>query len=231
MLRPPAGWYKRLTYYSKRYGVAHAVCSYAGRHWFGFWRVIGPVVTRPYLSRWLATAHPKIVNLGGGSILFDRWLTADVTPRADVYMDLSKPLPLPDNSIDFVFSEEVIEHLERDAGRRMLAECLRVLRPGGRLRLTTPSLEHFARRAVTTRAGIEEINAIFYGHGHRFIYGEAALCDALREAGFVDVTRSSYRDPNSELGTFDTHPARVKGAPAEWSQYWEATKPANSLKK
>ncbi|HWD74790.1 MAG TPA: class I SAM-dependent methyltransferase, partial [Solirubrobacteraceae bacterium] len=46
-------------------------------------------------------------------------------------------LPLEDNSFDVVWSSEVIEHVADTA--RWMSEVRRVLRPGGRLLLTTPS--------------------------------------------------------------------------------------------
>jgi SAM-dependent methyltransferase len=46
-------------------------------------------------------------------------------------------LPLADNSVDVVANLQVIEHLWEQ--ERFLAECLRVLRPGGRLLITTPN--------------------------------------------------------------------------------------------
>jgi predicted SAM-dependent methyltransferase len=225
MLRPPETLLLRFGYYRRRYGLLHAVCGYIGRYWSGFWNLVGPIVTRSYLKRWLATANPKILNLGGGIVLFDRWLTADVTPRADVYMDVTKSLPIPDDSVDVVYAEEVIEHVNRESGRQMLSECFRVLKPGGILRLTTPSLDYFAKRALMAPNGFEEINGIFYGHGHRCIYTETALREALRATGFINIARSTYRAPESKYGVFDTHPARVAYALPEWSQYWEAGKP------
>ena len=158
-------------------------------------------------------------------MLSKKWLTADVVPRADVFMDITKPLPLPDASLDAVYSEEVIEHIDQQAGRRMLAECFRVLKPGGMLRLTTPSLDYFAQQALSNPASVREINDIFYCHGHRFIYSEAALRQTLSQVGFIEIRKSSYRDPNSRYGSFDSHPARFAFAPPEWSQYWEVQKP------
>jgi predicted SAM-dependent methyltransferase len=228
MLRPPETLLLRLGYYRGRYGLLHALCGYIGRYWSGFWNLVGPIVTRSYLKRWLATANPKILNLGGGTVLFDRWLTADVTPRADVYMDVTKSLPIPDDSVDIVYSEEVIEHVNRENGRRMLSECFRVLKPGGTLRLTTPSLDYFAKRALMTPKGCEEINSIFYGHGHRCIYTETVLREALQATGFINIVSSSYRELESKYGEFDTHPARVAYALPEWSQYWEAGKPTSN---
>jgi predicted SAM-dependent methyltransferase len=42
---------------------------------------------------------------------------------------------------DYVFSEHMIEHVSYAEGLLMLRECLRVLKPGGRIRIATPSLE------------------------------------------------------------------------------------------
>jgi predicted SAM-dependent methyltransferase len=140
-------------------------------------------------------------------------------------MNVTKPLPLPDASVDVIYSEEVIEHIDRQAGRRMLAECFRVLKPGGTLRLTTPSLDYFARQALSDPAAIQQINDIFYCHEHRFIYSEGSLRQILSDIGFTNILRSSYRDDNSKYGVFDSHPARFAFAPPEWSQYWEAEKP------
>lgn len=46
-------------------------------------------------------------------------------------------LPLRDASVDVVVSAQTVEHLWDQ--RRFVAECARVLRPGGRLVLTTPN--------------------------------------------------------------------------------------------
>lgn len=222
-LRPPAGRLARLRYYTKRYGFVHAVVSYLGRKSFCFWQLVGTGITRPYLKRWLQAEGPHILNLGGGIVICDRWLTGDVVPRSDVYMDVTRPLPLPDNSIDAIFSEEVIEHVPLPDGRAMLKECHRVLKPGGRLRLSTPDLGYFARRAQDPEVSPQEINDIFYKHEHRHIYSRAELRQCLESAGFFRLRESSYRDPDSAYGYLDSHPVRHQHPP-EWSQYWEAEK-------
>ena len=223
-LSPPDGFFARYCYYSKRYGVIHALASFIGRHSFKFWRCCGPIVTKPYLKKWLGIRGPKILNLGGGSLLSDSWLTADMVPRADVFIDLTKPLPLASGSIDAVYSEEVIEHIDLETGTRMLEECFRVLKSGGGLRITTPSLNYFAFLSFDSKVATNEINSIFYDHGHRHIYAEEELRKLLEEVGFSEILKSSYRDPASKYGHFDSHPERFSFAPAKWSQFWEATK-------
>lgn len=58
-------------------------------------------------------------------------------PRARLLeLDPDAPLPLPDAELDLVLCAETIEHV-RDV-QLLLSEMRRVLRPGGRLALTTP---------------------------------------------------------------------------------------------
>ena len=64
---PPAGMLAKLSFYRRKYGLLHAVGSYAGRISPSFWRLAGSTITRNYLRRWTETAETRIVNLGGGS--------------------------------------------------------------------------------------------------------------------------------------------------------------------
>jgi 2-polyprenyl-3-methyl-5-hydroxy-6-metoxy-1,4-benzoquinol methylase len=72
---------------------------------------------------------------------------ADLLPRPAtipreiewIQADLNAPLPCPDASFDAIISTEVIEHLENP--RAVFRELSRLLRPGGRLLLTTPNQE------------------------------------------------------------------------------------------
>jgi SAM-dependent methyltransferase len=58
-------------------------------------------------------------------------------PRVDMRQGNLADLPLPDASVDVVVNFQVIEHLW-DQGR-FVAECARVLRPGGMLLMSTPN--------------------------------------------------------------------------------------------
>ncbi|MEU4446184.1 class I SAM-dependent methyltransferase [Actinosynnema sp. NPDC050801] len=55
-----------------------------------------------------------------------------------VALDLGEPLPFRSGALDGILAGEVIEHVYDPAS--LLAECHRVLRPGGVLVLTTPNL-------------------------------------------------------------------------------------------
>lgn len=58
-------------------------------------------------------------------------------PNVEFHRMRVPPLAFPDNSFDFVIMFQVIEHIGND--RAMIAEIHRVLRPGGRLIVTTPN--------------------------------------------------------------------------------------------
>jgi predicted SAM-dependent methyltransferase len=118
-----------------------------------------------------------------------------------------KRFPLPDASFDLVYSEHMLEHLTYAEGQGCLRECRRVLKPGGVIRVATPSLERIARlyegddlQKRYVRWAVETlepetdaslpgvaINNFFHSWGHRFIYDPETLRHALTQAGFVDV--------------------------------------------
>jgi len=58
---------------------------------------------------------------------------------------------LTDNSAQFVYSSDFFEHIPKLQVKSFLRECLRVLEPGGVLRLVLPDLENTARTYLQLR--------------------------------------------------------------------------------
>lgn len=85
----------------------------------------------------------KYVNLGCGSRYHPEWINIDMTPRGPevIKHDLSRGLPLPDAACDVVYHAAVLEHMRRSDAAAFLAECYRVLKPGGTVRVGVPDLE------------------------------------------------------------------------------------------
>lgn len=54
--------------------------------------------------------------------------------------NLKKKLPLLDQSVDFIICSEVIEHIKKDEGFHLLDEIERIIKPGGRVIITTPNV-------------------------------------------------------------------------------------------
>jgi 2-polyprenyl-3-methyl-5-hydroxy-6-metoxy-1,4-benzoquinol methylase len=89
------------------------------------------------------------------------------------------PLPMQDNAFDVVWSSEVIEHVADTA--RWLSEVRRVLKPKGRLLLTTPN--HSRLRLLV--AGIELYSEPLGDHLH--LYSARSLREVLHEFGFDEI--------------------------------------------
>jgi predicted SAM-dependent methyltransferase len=85
----------------------------------------------------------KYLNLGCGSRYHPDWINIDIASRgpAVIQHDLSRGIPLPDASCDVVYHAAVLEHLRRSDAETFLAECYRVLKPGGIVRVGVPDLE------------------------------------------------------------------------------------------
>lgn len=245
----PASIWKKWHRYRARYGAVHAGASYLGRLSPVLWRLIGPAATRRYLRAWLRRPAADVrVNLGSGSHRIEGFLNADMDPRADVYVDITRALPFADGSVSAVFLEEVIEHVAPTKARALAAELGRVLAPNGVVRVTTPDMQFLtdipagrgevagmieadARRFLggdgseaLLRAGF--VNSSFYFHGHRCLYTHAALVDLFTSAGPFAPRESHYRDAHGALGRFDSHAERF-GHPPELSLYIEFTKTAS----
>jgi predicted SAM-dependent methyltransferase len=91
--------------------------------------------------------QPVLCNLGCGSRHHSAWINLDFEGDgvAVLAWDLRKGVPLQDSCCDAVYSSHAIEHFNRVAARSFLAECHRVLKPGGILRLVAPDLEDITR--------------------------------------------------------------------------------------
>lgn len=143
------------------------------------------------------------VNLGCGLNRLDGWENYD----SDV--DLTKPLPWEDNSIDFILLEHVLEHLTPQQGYSCLKECYRVLTTGGTLRVIVPEIYRILmgrkhhpeyNEFVKTFGFDDAVDAIIYGHGHQSIFSEDLLRQLLTAIGF----RGEFKEADSDK-TIDGH--------------------------
>lgn len=193
----------------------------------------------------------RIVDLGGanGSIYemgyphqFDEIIVVDLPPddRDPMYKDLDlkpKKTPngkisvhfgdmtdlsfLPDDSIDLVWSGESIEHVDEAAGKRMVNEAFRVLRPGGSFCLDTPN------RLIT------QIHTSGFIHPeHKLEYYPKQLQQMLKRSGFKIVDKRGIREMPSTHRTkeFDYQDYIVgnplpKDVDSAYMQYYHCTKP------
>jgi predicted SAM-dependent methyltransferase len=166
-------------------------------------------VDRRISESYLADHQVRKLHLGCGDHCIEGWLNSSLNSRVTsiLNLDVTQRFPFDDNTFDYVFSEHVIEHIPFVAGRHMLAESFRVLRPGGRVRVTTPNLAFLAKLYSNGHEALEQqyvqwasqscaaafadaafvVNNFVRSWGHQFIYDERVLRFALESAGFGDV--------------------------------------------
>lgn len=130
----------------------------------------GPVVSRPAPRPWERLAYvtraldcgitdlildldlppgSTVLDLGCGSSPYRgafgavEYLRADLgrVEGLDLVVGDDGSVPLPDDSVDLVLSTQVLEHT--DDPQAYVEECARVLKPGGRMLLTTHGLMYY----------------------------------------------------------------------------------------
>jgi SAM-dependent methyltransferase len=133
----------------------------------------------------------------------------DINPEVapDIVCSITDMDPVAAKSVDAIWSSHNLEHLERHQVPLALAECWRVLRPGGMLVVATPDLQRIAELVaadpledaayVAPSGPITPLDMI-YGHtpslaqgnrymAHRCGFTPRTLHRLLTEAGFVQV--------------------------------------------
>lgn len=105
------------------------------------------------------------VNLGCGPVFVDSpvWINLDFrAPSPAVRQaNLLGRLPLKSDTAQLVYASHFLEHIPKPEVDTFLRECLRVLQPGGVLRLVLPDLEEMARSHLTLRSAGEHERADF----------------------------------------------------------------------
>jgi SAM-dependent methyltransferase len=116
--------------------------------------------------------------------LFPELFDAKIGPKC-VPADLAARWPFEDASFDYVLSSEAIEHLPDQLA--MLRECARVLRPRGRLLITTPNLLSLRARLAFALTGnrafktwVDEVTSVWGFDGERIYHGHAFLLSYLQ---------------------------------------------------
>jgi predicted SAM-dependent methyltransferase len=160
------------------------------------------------------------LHLACGPVRLDGWVNIDIdSPVADRRWDLRRPLPYPAQSIEAIFCEHFIEHITRPDAVRFLADCHRLLRPDGTVRLSTPDLrwlvakfldaeiDHWSDVGWTSKNPCHLLNEGMRHWGHQWVYDAEDLRAVLTEAGFREIEEVAWRvSANSLLHGLESRP-------------------------
>ena len=156
----------------------------------------------------LRTARDLRVNIGCGPNALAGWINLDAArgERIDVVWDLRRGMPFADDSCAAVFGEHVIEHVPRESAEKLLRECLRALKPGGVLRLSTPDAGLYLRSyagdgeflrhssfAEPAETAMDRVNQMMREYGqHLWCYDAESLMLLLSKVGFSQVVEQKF---------------------------------------
>lgn len=121
------------------------------------------------------------------------------------YADAVAKIPHSDNSVDVVYTCHMLEHLDRREAVQFLAETMRVLKPGGILRVVVPDLKLHARNYLedddadrfldavmlstpSPEGFLSRIKLLIVGHRHHlWMYDEKSISGLIEVCGFSEV--------------------------------------------
>lgn len=129
------------------------------------------------------------------------------------YLDATKPLPYPNDSVEAIFSSHVLEHLFMDEVERLIPEFFRVLKVGGICRVVVPDLEKIVagydvndpRQFLTEIFEISKRGEVKNSH-HCGFTGKF-LIKLFKETGFSECNILDYQVGNCpDLDLLDNRP-------------------------
>ncbi|MFD2740021.1 methyltransferase domain-containing protein [Sulfitobacter aestuarii] len=122
----------------------------------------------------------------------ESYQSADIEPgRADLVLNI-EDIDLPDDSLDTVMANHVLEHVD---DRKALAELFRVLRPGGRAILTIPVIQSWEQSYEPEGITSAAARHLHFGQQDHVRYFGRDIEDRIRAAGFeLEVVTASGAD-------------------------------------
>ena len=171
------------------------------------------------------------LNIGCGSNRKQGWINIDLSPEAELSLDMRERIPFDDGSAMIIYSEHFLEHLDypKDA-KHFLRECFRVLEPNGVFRVGVPDtlvpLLDYAGvgdgrwlqacknkgfwRPEWCKTPMDHINYHFrQDTEHRYAYDFETIENVLKETRFIEIEQCEF-DPtldtkSRERGTLYVH--------------------------
>jgi len=133
----------------------------------------------------------KRLNVGCGRDYRQGWINIDYDKKikADKYFDLRDKFPFKDNCFDYILAQDVLEHFTKEDAKSFLAECGRILKVGGKIKVRTHNITQIIKQFKNDP---EVLIKFIYGNtssncelgSHKYAYTSKTLSKTLERAGF-----------------------------------------------
>jgi predicted SAM-dependent methyltransferase len=169
------------------------------------------------VDRYMENHDLRKLHVGCGGNFLQSWLNTDLIPHNSdiVKLDAAKRFDIEALSFDYVYSEHLIEHLDITQQINFLNESFRILKPGGKIRISTPRFEFLAKLASPEKNEFEKeylkwnassflkhipdelmndmtvdvyvVNNYFRDWGHQLIHSRASIRKLLEYSNFGKI--------------------------------------------
>ena len=167
-------------------------------------------------KRWKKLENSSLVKieLGSGSKKGkDGWTTVD-QHGADINWDLRRGIPLPNESVDKIYSSHLLEHIPYQQLIPFLRECRRVMKSDAEFSVCVPNFRLYVDAyknktlfcskdtwwqpgIIDTGSSIDQLNYLAYMRDeHKYMFDEENLINTLTQAGFANA---QLREFDAEL--------------------------------
>ena len=148
--------------------------------------------------------------------VYDSLLEVDVDPENPLFStnDFPAEIPLPENSVDLIIAAEVFEHLYSPIN--FIAQAARVLKPGGKLLLTTPNVSYFGNicRLICGKSIFPNLHeSHFYlkseWRAHMRVYDASEIKTLMADGGLEEI-RHYMIDNKDDVRRTQTFSGKLK---------------------
>lgn len=142
---------------------------------------------------------PNFLNIDNDTHWCHDEMTRTKKDNVFIYDWLNQQLPIEDNSVDFIFHEDFIEHLTQEQQIKFLAETCRILKPRHYHRINTPCLMQVLKLCDVTK-GSNGIYNEWNRWGHLLLLNKDYLSSIACTLGYYRVF---YLTKNVSLSNVD----------------------------
>jgi SAM-dependent methyltransferase len=121
------------------------------------------------------------------------------------YCNVTKKTRFRDESVDFIYTSHLLEHLYPKDAEKFIKECKRILKKKGLIRILVPDLEKEAKDYIKNLKGgceaTKMFNKVIYAcdckagrkNGHNWMYDLRLIENLLKRNGFQNIIKRDLR--------------------------------------